>query len=158
MGAVVVRAAGTEDAEFIIACQCGLGLESEGVSLDGALLSRGVRAVLADASKGRYLVAERDGHPLGVLLTQTEWSDWRCGTVLWIHSVYVLPAARAQGVFRALYESLRGEVERSPELLGLRLYTNCTNQVAHAVYEALGMDGAHNRMYEWLKAEGDGTI
>jgi ribosomal protein S18 acetylase RimI-like enzyme len=63
----------------------------------------------------------------------------------------VVPDARWQGVFRALYEHLRRSVETTPELVGLRLYVDKTNERAQRVYDAMGMTREHYDLYEWLK-------
>lgn len=147
----VVRQARAADAETIVGFQIQMARESEGLALDKATVSRGVQAVLDDPSKGRYWVAEEDGRVVGVLLCLPEWSDWRNATVLWIHSLYVVPEARRRGVFTALYEHLKAQVESLPTLAGLRLYVDKSNKVAQEVYGALGMTREHYDLYEWLK-------
>lgn len=149
--AVVVRRAVRADAERIATFQLRMAMETEGLELDGETVARGVDAVFEDAGKGAYWVAERAGEPVGGLLTVPEWSDWRNGTVLWIHSLYVVPEARGLGVFRKLYETLKQHVETTPDLKGLRLYVDRRNSRAQAVYERMGMDGSHYQLYEWMK-------
>jgi GNAT superfamily N-acetyltransferase len=111
----------------------------------------GVQGVFDDPTKGEYWIAEREGEVVGSLLTVPEWSDWRNGTVLWIHSVYVVPGTRKQGVFRTLYENLRVRVESSDHLKGLRLYVETGNGNAQKVYEKMGMSADHYQLFEWLK-------
>jgi len=146
-----VRRARPEDAETIEAFQVRLAHESEGLALDHDTVARGVAAVFADPAKGGYWVAEEDGAIVGVLLAIPEWSDWRNATVLWIHSLYVVPEARRRGVFKAMYHTLRERVARSPELAGLRLFVDKANELGMKVYEALGMTREHYHLYEWLK-------
>jgi ribosomal protein S18 acetylase RimI-like enzyme len=131
--------------------QIKMALESENMNLDPAIVDKGVSAVFDDPSKGKYWVAESHGEVIGCLLTVAEWSDWRNGTVLWIHSVYVLPEKRQQGVYKALYQHLKEMVQASPEYRGLRLYVDKTNLRAQKVYESLGMTGEHYHLYEWMK-------
>ena len=59
----------------------------------------------------------------------------------------MLPATRQHGVFRALYEHVRGQAEVAGAA-GLRLYVDTTNTRAQAVYSALGMNGDHYRVFE----------
>lgn len=125
--------------------------ETENLTLDEHTVAAGVRTVLDDSARGRYWMAELDGQLVGCLLALPEWSDWRNGTVLWIHSVYVRPEFRRRGVFRALYRHLARIVERDASLKGLRLYVDKGNLAARKTYEALGMDGEHYQLYEWLK-------
>ena len=148
---IEVRPARPDDAAAIADFQIRMAHESEGMALDPATVSRGVRAVFDDPAKGGYWVAEEAGRVVACLLTIPEWSDWRNATVLWIHSLYVVPEARRRGVFRALFTTLKGMVERSPELAGLRLYVEKGNAAARTVYETLGMTAEHYDLYEWLK-------
>ena len=148
---IAVRRANHDDLRFIVDSQMAMATESEGADLNLATLTEGVRAVLEDRVHAEYWLAEEDEAPVGMLMTVTEWSDWRNGVVLWIHSVYVVPEARRRGVYSTLYTHLREQVERSDELVGLRLYVDKTNEPAQRVYEALGMTREHYHLYEWLK-------
>ena len=125
--------------------------ETEGMALEPDVVAAGVQAVFDDPAKGAYLVADLDGELVGCLLTLPEWSDWRNGQVLWIHSVYVVPEARGRGVYRALYEHLTARVEAEPGLRGLRLYVDKRNEAAAGVYEKLGMTREHYDLFEWLE-------
>jgi len=151
MPPLCVRAARADDVPAILEFQVRLASESEGLELERAAVARGVQAVFDDPAKGAYWVAEEEGRVLGALLTIPEWSDWRNATVLWIHSLYVVPEARRRGVFKALYLALKGQVERSPGLAGLRLFVDRRNRAAQRAYEALGMSQDHYCLYEWLK-------
>ncbi len=148
---ITIRLGRVKDIEVIIDFQLRMAKETEGLVLDRDRLSRGVKAVFDDKSKGTYYIAEEAGRAVGIILTIPEWSDWRDGTVLWIHSLYVVPEARNKGVCTKLYEYLRQRVEDSDELMGLRLYVDKNNTGAQKVYESLGMNKDHYVMYEWLK-------
>lgn len=146
-----VRQAQEKDAEAIAQAQLAMALETEDMQLDLATVRLGVAAVFKDPTKGGYYVAETDNKVIGVLLTTPEWSDWRNGTVLWIHSLYIEPKFRAKGVFKQMYEYLKTMVEKSREYRGLRLYVDKRNTKAQKVYERLGMSAEHYSLYEWLK-------
>ena len=146
-----IRPARAGDAATIADLQVRMALETEDVRLDGPAVLRGVQAVFDDPAKGQYWIAELDGQIAGCLLVLTEWSDWRNGTVWWVHSVFIRPESRRRGVFRAMYEHLRQTVEADPDLRGLRLYVDIRNVKAQKTYESLGMDGEHYRLYEWMK-------
>jgi GNAT superfamily N-acetyltransferase len=145
-----IREARADDAPVIVDFQLRMAWETERLRLDKSTVERGVNAVFTDTTKGKYYVAEAEGQLVACLITVPEWSDWRCGTVLWIHSVFVVPAFRRQGAFRRLYEHLRRQVVEDPDLKGLRLYVDKRNAPAKHVYESLGMDGNHYTLYEWL--------
>lgn len=139
------------DIDVIADYQVKMAWETEQLKLDPPTVNKGVAAVFDDPSKGKYWLAEVNGDVVGCLLTVPEWSDWRNGTVLWIHSVYVKPDFRKHGVFRKLYSHLRTMVEGSNDLRGLRLYVEKANHTAQKVYESLDMSGEHYHLYEWLK-------
>ena len=150
---VVIRQGRREDVGRITEFQLWMAMETEGIELDRETVTVGVTAVFEDPSRGGYWVAEKDGQVIGVLLTVPEWSDWRNGTVLWIHSLYVLPEFRGGGVFKRLYANLRDLVRETPELKGLRLYVDKQNGAAQAIYKRMGMSGEHYQLYEWMKEE-----
>lgn len=134
-----IRDATRADVDFIVASNSSLAMETEGQTLDPALIGPGVRAVLEDRALGRYYIAEVDGRPVGQLMTTFEWSDWRNGLFLWIQSVYVLPAHRGGGVFRALFGHLADLAVRDARICGIRLYVDRGNARAQGVYSSLGM-------------------
>ncbi len=148
---VIIRDGRPADTEHIVEFQIEMARETEGLNLQRATVTAGVQAVFEDPAKGAYLIAEVDGRIAGALLILPEWSDWRNGTVLWIHSLYVIPEARQRGVFRKLYATLQSRVKQSPELKGIRLYVDKDNHVAQNVYQALGMTGEHYQLYEWME-------
>jgi RimJ/RimL family protein N-acetyltransferase len=151
-GGLLIRPAEPADAAAIVEFQLRMARETENLELDRATLTRGVGAVFADPGKGSYWIAERGGRVVGGLLTTNEWSDWRDGLVLWIQSVYVVPEERGRGVYRALYERVKRQVEESPGLKGIRLYVEKRNAPAQRVYERLGMTREHYDLFEWLKS------
>lgn len=142
-----VRDARRDDSAALVRWNAAMAWETEHLRLDQDTLARGVAAVFDRPARGRYLVAERDGVAVGGLLLTAEWSDWRNGEFWWIQSVYVEPAARRGGVFRALHaEAVRRA--RAAGAIGLRLYVETANARAQATYAGLGMAPCHYRMYE----------
>jgi GNAT superfamily N-acetyltransferase len=136
---MTIRAATLADAPVVVEFNCLLAQESEGKTLDAALLTPGVAAGLSDPHKGRYFIAEEDGKVLGQVGVTYEWSDWRNGWMWWIQSVYVRPEARRRGIFRALFGHVEKTARADPEVIGLRLYVERENHVAQQTYERLGM-------------------
>jgi N-acetylglutamate synthase-like GNAT family acetyltransferase len=148
---VQIREATSHDVTAIIDFQLKMALETENVQLEISTLSQGVHRLIKDRSKGKYYVAETEGEVVGCLSITYEWSDWRCGTVIWIQSVYVSEPWRGKGVYKAMYEYIRSFVASDPELIGIRLYVDNTNARAKKVYSSLGMDGNHYSVFEWMK-------
>ena len=146
-----IREADIADIEIITNFQLAMALESENLELDNNILSKGVKAVFEDSFKGKYYVAESDGQVVASLMTTYEWSDWRNGMVIWIQSVYVRPEFRKSGVFRRMYNHLKTLVETSNYYRGLRLYVDTSNKNAITVYQNIGMNGDHYRVFEYMK-------
>jgi GNAT superfamily N-acetyltransferase len=136
-----VRRASPADLDEVIEFNRLLAEESEGKTLDLAQLRPGVAAALADEHKGLYFLAEEDGQALGQMGLTYEWSDWRNGWFWWIQSVFVRPEARRRGVFRALFEHIVQCARSDAQVIGLRLYVERDNTIAHQTYQRMG--------YEW---------
>lgn len=133
-------------------CQIDMAWETEEFKLDKDLITRGIAEVINNPHRGKYYLAIDENEELmGMLLTMPEWSDWRCAEVTWIHSVYVYPKYRAQGIYKAMYSHLKTLVETSDNHAGLRLYVDKTNAKAIEVYKKLGMSDEHYALFEWLK-------
>jgi len=145
---LTLRRATLADAPTIVEFNRRLAWESEQLKLDLARITPGVDAVLRDAAKGFYTVAEHDGEVVGQTLITTEWSDWRNGWFWWIQSVYVREDARRGGVFKALFEKLRAEAQAEPSVIGLRLYLKTENARARKTYRSLNMTDTHYGMME----------
>ena len=135
--------------DIIVRFNAALASETEGKSLDVPTLRSGVDAILADPSRGFYLVAENpDVEAAGSLLVTFEWSDWRNGWFWWIQSVYVHRRYRRQGVYALLYETVRERAHRRDDVYGFRLYVEVENVAAQRTYRRLGMSECDYRMYE----------
>ncbi|MEQ8927299.1 MAG: GNAT family N-acetyltransferase [Fulvivirga sp.] len=147
-----IRPAKFKELEIIAEFQAAMALETEGLHLDKEKIILGIEAVFEDPGKGKYYVAtESEDEVIACLLITPEWSEWRNGTVYWIQSVYVKKEHRGKGVFKELYRYIQALVNEDPELVGIRLYVELENKAAQSVYEKLGMDGEHYKLYEWLK-------
>jgi GNAT superfamily N-acetyltransferase len=147
VNALALREARAGDLETLVEFNLKLASETEDKTLDPATLRKGIAAVLADPTKGFYLVAEREGRVIGQLMVTREWSDWRNGDWWWFQSVYVAKDARRQGVFRALYGESVARA-RAADARGLRLYVEKENRGAQATYAALGMKLARYQIFE----------
>jgi GNAT superfamily N-acetyltransferase len=140
-----------EHIDLIANWQVAMALESEGMQLDLPTVQSGVTRVFDDPSTGYYLVAAKNEVAVGCCLVLREWSDWRNGTVLWIHSVYTHPDYRRHGVFASIYAYLKKKVAETSTLRGLRLYVDKANEPAMTAYKNLGMTAEHYHLYEWMK-------
>ena len=143
-----IRRGGAEDAACLAGFNRAMAQETEGKVLDPDTALRGVELLLAHPDRGFYLLAEADGEVRASLMVTTEWSDWRAGTFWWIQSVYVRPAYRRRGLFRALYRHVRHLALEAGDVCGLRLYVERDNAGAHRTYEAVGMEETAYRLWE----------
>lgn len=152
---IAIRRATPSDATVIADFNLRMAQETESLALDAAVLERGVRAVLNDAGKGSYFVAECAGRVVGQLMITREWSDWRDGDIWWIQSVYVLPEFRRRGLLRALYKHVTARARES-NAVGIRLYVHNSNAAAQSTYTRLGMKRANYQVMESMFGrEGD---
>jgi len=141
-----IRQARVEDATTIAEFNAAMAFETEGKILDGATLSRGVEAVLADAAKGFYTVAEVAGEVVGQCLVTREWSDWRNGWFWWFQSVYVAEGFRRMGIFRAIFADVVNRAKCEGDVIGVRLYVEDENVRAQQTYAALGLKDENYRV------------
>jgi ribosomal protein S18 acetylase RimI-like enzyme len=137
--AILIRPARESDAPRLVEFNCGIARETEDLELNLAKIVPGVAAVLADRTKGFYLVADDAGLAVGQLMVTYEWSDWRNGWIWWLQSVYVDAAYRRKGIFRQLYEALVAAANEAGNVAALRLYVEKHNARALATYQDLGM-------------------
>ncbi|HSP17515.1 MAG TPA: GNAT family N-acetyltransferase [Thermoanaerobaculia bacterium] len=151
MTTITYRDAVPSDAHDIVEFQIAMAKETEDFDLDRAICTRGVLAVFADSSLGRYFVAEADNRLVASLMITPEWSDWRNGVVWWIQSVYVVPSLRRQRVYAGLYDHVKQLAERESSVKGIRLYVDKRNTRAQEVYRRMGMNGEHYQVFEWMK-------
>ncbi len=147
-----VRPAKFKELDIIADFQVKMADETEQLTLSTDEVRKGVESIFEDSQKGTYYVAvDDDENVLGCLMTTSEFSEWRNGTVLWIQSVYVRKENRKQGIYKQMYEYLKKMVEEDDELMGIRLYVDMHNQAAQRVYINMGMKSDHYKLYEWMK-------
>jgi len=150
---LVIRDARPDDRDVIVEFNARLADETEDKVLDLDVLARGVIAALDDPDRLRYWVAESEAVPgrvIGQAAVTREWSDWRAGWIWWLQSVYVHQDYRGRGVFRALHARIRDLARQSPDVIGLRLYVEVSNNPAQRVYQSLGMKPGGYDVYEDL--------
>ena len=144
---LTVRPAIMADAEVIAEFNVRLAAETEGKALDPATVLRGARELIADPGKGWYRVACIDDVVVGQHAVSFEWSDWRCGWIWWLQSVYVRTDARGKGAFKALYQNLLREAH-SADVVSLRLYVEHDNLAGQRTYQRLGMTPTTYQVYD----------
>jgi GNAT superfamily N-acetyltransferase len=145
---ITVRVATASDIDAIIHYNQRLAEETEGKTLDPAVISAGVHRGFRSPEMCRYFVAEADGRVVGTTMITYELTDWRDGVIWWLQSVFIEPDYRRHGVFRAIYRHIEAMARAHPDVRALRLYVHHDNARAMKTYESLGMEKAEYELYE----------
>ena len=148
---IAIQKAMPNHIDILIDFQQRLAYESEEVTLDSSTLRKGMEAMFADPGKGIYYIASDGDEVVGCHMITYEWSDWKNGMVWWLQSVYVKESHRKKGIFKMMYDNVISMIKKDPSLIALRLYVDKSNERAMKVYSAMGMDGSHYTVYEWIK-------
>lgn len=144
---MLIRIAELKDVDQIATFQLNMAYESESTTLNYKTLQAGVAAIIADSNKGTYLVAENNSQLIGCLMITKEWSDWKNSWYWWIQSAYVEPNWRQQGIFTAMYNTVK-KMAANDGACSVRLYVDKTNINAQSAYKKLGMTDSHYFIYE----------
>ena len=151
---ILIRYATLQDTNVIARFNSAMAMETENKQLSSKTVVDGVHTALSNKEYGFYLIAESDGNPVGQLMITKEWSDWRNGEFWWLQSVYVDKGFRGQGIYRKLYDKVKGLAKADGNVCGLRLYVDNNNKHAQNVYSKLGMQETNYTLYEeeWTDA------
>ena len=136
---LTIRKAEEKDTETIVQNVSNVALEGSNETLCADKVLKAVQSFLKAPELGSYYVAENNNQIVGSLMIQKEWSDYKNGHRWWIHSVYVDPKHRQQGIYKAMYTYIKEQAQKSENVIGLNLYTDANNKVAQKSYEKLGM-------------------
>ena len=147
---VFIRAASPDDIAVISEFNCCLAIETENKILDQHTVLNGVRRGLELGDEVQYFVAEDESGVIGQIMLTREWSDWRNGWMIWLQSVYVLPAKRGAGVFRMLFEHSIGTARLRCNPVCVRLYVEHENEIAMAAYRRLGFQNSGYQVMEMV--------
>lgn len=146
---IKIRKAEIKDLETIVKFNYNLAKETEDKELDLKTLTKGVKSILTDASKGQYYVYIINEEVVGQIMHTYEWSDWRNGMFLWVQSVYVDAKHRRKGIFKELYNYVKNICDEDDGLAGIRLYVEKENLNAKSTYKSLGMQECNYHIYEY---------
>ncbi|MEE4310628.1 MAG: GNAT family N-acetyltransferase [candidate division KSB1 bacterium] len=143
-----IAPADSRDIPSIAEFQIRMAMETEKLQLDEPTVYKGVEYIFSHPATGFYIVARGAAdRTIASLLVLKEWSDWRNAHVWWIHSVYVTPDFRGQGIFSSMFRYVE-KLAYESGARGLRLYVEKDNENAKAVYSRLDMTGDHYDLYE----------
>ncbi|MEZ5814300.1 MAG: GNAT family N-acetyltransferase [Alphaproteobacteria bacterium] len=142
-----IRKAKENDIKVIAQNVLNVALEGSNETLCKNKVLEAVQSFLKTPESGVYYVAESNHKIIGSLMIQKEWSDYKNGYRWWIHSVYVDPKYRRQGVYKAMYSHIKKQAQKSENVIGLNLYTDENNKPAQKAYEKLGMINTRQIVY-----------
>lgn len=146
-----IRKATKADIAGIVSFNLAMAQETESISLDEETLISGVEKIFNNQKYGFYIVCEIDGKIRASLMITYEWSDWRNGVFWWVQSVFVQKEFRNQGLYKQMYEYVKTKVDKSNDIVGIRLYVDEDNRKAQNAYTALGMKESNYQLFEYSK-------
>ncbi|MCJ7526324.1 MAG: GNAT family N-acetyltransferase [Candidatus Aminicenantes bacterium] len=149
---LLIRKAEMRDAAAICACLCGLTAENGGETADPGSVLLGVKAVLKDAHKGFYLLAENKSEPglAGMLRVSFAWDDRGNRNFWWLAGAWVEPAWRGRGVFSTLFRHLADLARFHKDVAGLRIQLEGHRLDLAPLLAALGLQKTPDQLYEIL--------
>ena len=142
-----IREANKDNFAILVQNNQALAEETESLLLNKDVLREGIEQALK-REECHYFVAVIGEKVLGQTMITYEWSDWRNGIIWWIQSVYVLPAHRKQGIFRALFKHIENLAKDNPQVKALRLYVMHNNNAGKDTYQSLGMNDSGYIVFE----------
>ncbi len=146
---IKIRLAEEKDSDSLTEFNCAMARETENLDLPSDRLKQGIFAPFRDKHKGFYVVAaDVDDHLVGGLMVTFEWSNWRNGWFWWITSVYIIPEARGNHIYRKLYEFVKKLAGDRDDVCGFRLYVDKANSNAREVYRRVGMEATNYLIYQ----------
>ncbi len=147
---VQIRKAEMRDAPAIKTCICGLTAETCDEPADPDLVLAGVKAVLKDAHKGFYLLAESKNPPglAGLLRVSFAWDDRRNRNFWWLAGAWVDPAWRGRKVFSSLFRHLADLARFHKDVAGIRLQLGGHRRDLAPLLAALGLQKTPDELWE----------
>jgi GNAT superfamily N-acetyltransferase len=143
-----IREADPGDAEPIAQLLSLLFAQEADFSPDVAKQLQGVRTILADPQRGRFLVIEDGGQVVGAVSLQFLVSTALGGRVALMEDMVLAPEARGKGWGTRLLEYAIGHAQ-DHDCLRITLLTDSDNRVAQSLYAKCGF--AHSSMIPmWL--------
>ncbi|MHC4759584.1 MAG: GNAT family N-acetyltransferase [Planctomycetota bacterium] len=134
-----IRLAKDTDTETLVDFNVAIALDTERKELSPAVVTKGVQTLLNSPEYGFYIVAESADQIVGSVMVTFEWSDWRCGLIWWLQSIYVRREFRQKGVFSRLYAFLKAKASDEGNVCGFRLYVEQDNSIAKSTYSSVGL-------------------
>jgi GNAT superfamily N-acetyltransferase len=134
------RAATAADDDAIVAmCLALFAEDPSDEPIDAARVRRTLARLRAEPVRGRAVVAERDGAPIGYAFLASFWSNEYGGELCVVDELYVVAAHRGGGIGTSLFDAVASDRALWPERpVALELEVTPDNARARALYQRLG--------------------
>jgi GNAT superfamily N-acetyltransferase len=134
------RAATAADDDAIVAMCLALFAEDPSEEpIDAARVRRTLARLRAEPVRGRAVVAEAGGAPIGYALLASFWSNEYGGELCVVDELYVARPHRGGGIGTSLFDAIAEDRGLWPERpVGLELEVTPDNARARALYARLG--------------------
>jgi len=150
--AILIRKAEMRDADAVRTCICNLSAETDSRPADPITVLLGVKAVLKDAHKGFYLLAESKNPQglAGLLRVSFAWDDRGNRNFWWLADAWVDPAWRGRKVFSALFRHLTDMAHFQKDVAGMKLQLEGHRRDLAPLLAALGLQKTPYDLWEIL--------
>ena len=134
---IQIRLATLEDVNELTDNACKLMFESEGETVDKAIIRAAITRYLTNPPKGNYYMVAYDNSDsakktMGTAMITHEMNVEQGGLVCWIHNAYVSGDARRLGVFsNKLYAHIKQISDADPLVKAICLFAEHSNNSAH---------------------------
>jgi GNAT superfamily N-acetyltransferase len=149
-----IRLAACRDLDTLVKMQIANCREQQRPELKREDLRRGLAMPWAEPDIARIYVAEMDSKVVGMLMVTNEWSEWRGGIVYWLTSLYVRPDYRHKGICKSLFQFAKGQTEREPNAVGLRMQARTSNEYARKLATGIGLTEEPYYLMRWMDPQG----
>jgi len=150
---VLWRPATPADDEAIVTMCLALNDEDPGPRpVEPAQVRRTLTALRTEPARGRAIVLEEAGAPVGYALLVSLWSNELGGEICNVDELWVAPHLRGKGYATTLLRSLmKGQGPWPGVPVAIELEVSLVNRRARALYEALGFEPYGNIMLRWRR-------
>jgi GNAT superfamily N-acetyltransferase len=137
------RQAQSTDDDALVAMSLRLHAEDPGsVKVDGDRIRRTLTTFRREPHRGRAVVAEWGGQPVGYALLVPFWSNELGGSVCEVDELYIQPEFRSRGIGRALFPAIEAGTVWDDVAVAIALGVTRSNERARSLYERVGFRAA----------------
>jgi RimJ/RimL family protein N-acetyltransferase len=145
---ITIRRATLDDRSVVRGLMTEFARELYQTEPDAAESDRAIGRILADPElRSWFLIAERDGRPLGQLRVQSVQDDLTCRETWHVGRVFVRADARRSGAAKALLAAVRDHAARAGNVASLACFIHHWNTASIRLHEQAGGFRLHSQRY-----------